>query len=69
LQLEEVGLGGMDWIDLNQDVDSLWELVNLVMKFQVPENAGSSLTCCEPVSFPRRTLLHVVTSDGLCSNS
>jgi hypothetical protein len=36
LELEEVGLGGMDWIDLNQDGDSLWGVVNLVMKFQVP---------------------------------
>jgi hypothetical protein len=36
LELQEVGLGRMDWIDLNQDKDSLWGLVNLVMKFQVP---------------------------------
>jgi len=36
LELQEVGLGSMDWIDLNQDGDSLWGLVSLVMKFQVP---------------------------------
>jgi len=36
MELQEVGLGGMDWIALNQDGDSLWGLVNLVMKFHVP---------------------------------
>jgi hypothetical protein len=27
---------GMDWIDLAQDRDSLWALVNVVMNLRVP---------------------------------
>jgi len=33
---QEVGWGGTDWIDLAQDRDRLWALVNLVMNLQVP---------------------------------
>jgi hypothetical protein len=28
--------GGMDWIDLAEDRDRWWALVNKVMNFQVP---------------------------------
>jgi hypothetical protein len=36
--------GGMDWIDLAQDRDRWQDLVNAVMKFLVPQNAGNFLT-------------------------
>jgi len=35
MDLREVG-GGRDWMDLAQDRDRWWALVNMVMKFVVP---------------------------------
>jgi len=34
--LQEVGCEGMDWIELAQDRDRWWALVNIVMKLWVP---------------------------------
>jgi hypothetical protein len=33
---QELGCGGMDWMDVAQDIDRWRELVNAVMNFQVP---------------------------------
>jgi hypothetical protein len=49
------------WIDLSQDGDSWRAIVKAVMKLLVPCNAAKFLTSLEPLSFSRKTVLHLVS--------
>jgi len=46
MDLQEVGGGCGDWMDLAQDRDGCRALVSTVMNLRVPKNAGNFLTSC-----------------------
>jgi hypothetical protein len=62
MDLQKVGLGGsVDWINLAQDRDRWWALVNKLMKLQIPQNAGNFMTSFGTVNFSRRILSYRVS--------
>jgi hypothetical protein len=58
IDLREIGWDGIDWIDQAQDRSQWRALVNMVMNFLVPQNAGKCLSSCTTGSFSRRAHLH-----------
>jgi hypothetical protein len=58
MNLREIGWDGIDWIDLVQDTDQWRALVNTVMNFRVPYNAGKFSSTCTIGGFSRRAQLH-----------
>ena len=61
MDLQEVGGGIMDLIDLAQDRDRKRGLVTALMNLQVPQYAGNFLTSIKLGSFSRRNVLHGVS--------
>jgi hypothetical protein len=58
IDLQEVGCGRMDWIEMAQDRGKCWALVSEAMKY----NAGNFLTSRETVSFSRSFSMEKVSS-------
>jgi hypothetical protein len=61
MDIQDVGGGSLEWIELAQDRDKWQALVNVVMNLRDPQNAGNFLNISELVSFSRRTVLHAVS--------
>ena len=61
MDLQGVGGGCGDWMELAQDKDRWRALVSMVRNLRVPKMRGISQLAAEPVSFSRRTLLHGVS--------
>jgi len=61
MDLQEVGVGCGNWMELAQDRERWQALVNTVMNLLVPKMRGISFLAAEPVSFSRRTLFHGVS--------
>jgi hypothetical protein len=53
MDLRETGWGGVDWINLAQDMDQWRAFVNTVMNLRVPQNIGKSLSGWAAGSFSR----------------
>ena len=61
MDLQEVEWEGTNWIDLAQERERWWALVNVVeMNTSVPHNSGNFLTRSGPVSFSGRTATWIV---------
>ena len=61
MDLQEVGRGCGDSMELAQDRDRWRALVRTARNLWVPKMRGISLLAAEPVSFSRRTLFHGVS--------
>jgi hypothetical protein len=61
MDLGEIGLGGVNWIDLAQDKDRLGALVNAVMNIPVSSNAGNLLIGCTTGGLSSSAQLHKIS--------
>jgi len=61
MDVQEVGWGCEDWMEMAHYRDRWRALVSTVMNLRVPKIRGIPSLAAEPVSFSRRTLLHGVS--------
>ena len=61
MDLQEVGGGCGDWMELAEDRDRWRALVSTVMNLRFPKMRRIPWLAAEPISFSRRTLLHGVS--------
>jgi len=57
MDLGKIGWEGLDWMQLAQDRDQWWALVNTVMNLRVPWKPENFLTSWISITFSRRALL------------
>jgi hypothetical protein len=62
MDLREIGLGGMDWIDLAQNRDQWRVIMNTVMNLRVQSNFYKFLSSCSTGVFSRMAQFHGVNS-------
>jgi hypothetical protein len=65
--LKEIGLGGIDLIELAYDRNQWRALVNTVINLRVPYNFGNFLSSCTTGGFSTRAQLHGVSYHSRCS--
>jgi hypothetical protein len=58
MDFEEIGWGGMDWIDLTKNIEQLKALVNTVVNLRVAQNTGKSVSSCTTGDLSRKSKLH-----------
>ena len=61
MDLQEVGGGCGDWMELAEDRNRWRALVSTLRNLRFPKMQGISCLAAEPVSFSRRALLHGVS--------
>jgi hypothetical protein len=61
MDLGEIEWGGVGWIDLAQDRDQWWALVNTGLILRVPKYVLKFLSSCTTGGFSRRDELHEVS--------
>jgi hypothetical protein len=63
MDLEGIGLEGVDWIDVARDRGKWRAFVITEMKLRIPDNAGNFLSRCRTNSFLKKGSFHVVSYD------
>jgi len=53
MYVKEIDLDVLDWINVAQDRDKWWHVVNKAVNVQVAQNAGGSVTNQGTISCPR----------------